>query len=444
MLGFTSIILYTHKAYLNSWVKLSLFYNTCSISMSTFNYFYYSLSKLKDEDLFVINEGKSENIKANRKMLADDRFKQYNEERSKYERDKIKKLMKNPDLTKKKPKKQKEEVVDLWDTPEDQLGIKITKNYRRDKAILDKKHDKIKRVVLPLAGQSYNPPAVEHKSVMNKVVEEVKDQVDQEKKLELELNPELRPEAQDLDERIAKLKEKCLEMTLRKGLEPVGKIESDHESDEDDDKPTRLSVNPPVDREHSLTVRGRKMRNQQLRIKRQHIIEKRARQRAHKNRPPSKKKLRENKRLKELQKKNDEEERQKWESEGVVSKPKKLGLYKYKKQKTEFVVEDNLPDSLRKQKGSESLVLDQFDSFYRRNMLPVEAPPGDLKKTKVRQYKEHQTNTEKWMRLEAKRKGDRAKEMAREKLRERKRRAAIAKGQKLEKENKDEEELIFL
>lgn len=333
--------------------------------------------------------------------------------------------------------------LDIWATPDESQGFKISKNFRRDKAVLDKKFDRIKRVVVPLAGQSYNPSANEHKTVINQVVDEMKTVVTKEKELELELNPVLRPEGKVLDETIANLKDKCLKKTLAKGLEPVGKTE--FSSDEENDGPTRLSVNPPVTRDHSLTIKGRKIRDEQLRIKRLHIVEKRARLRAHKNRPPTKKKLKENKRLKEQRDKKIEEEKQKWETEGVVSMPKKMGLYKYKKQKVDFVPEEQLPDSFRKQRGTENLILDQFDSFYRRNLLPTEAPIGDRKKLKIREYKEHQTNTEKQADREDARKGDTAKQLARERLRERKLRAAMAQGKtKIEKEDKNEEELIFL
>lgn len=60
----------------------------------------------------MINQGKSENIKANKKLLKEDRFRQYNEQRSKHERDKIKKLMKNTDkLNEKKQNPHKDQYL---------------------------------------------------------------------------------------------------------------------------------------------------------------------------------------------------------------------------------------------------------------------------------------------------------------------------------------------
>lgn len=171
------------------------------------------MAAIKDDDLFVINEGKTEDIKAAREKLAADRFKQYNKERSKYERDQIKKLMKKPNITETKPKKKKTEkdnLFDIWNTPEEEMGMKkISKNKMRDRDILNKSKDNIKRVVLPHAGHSYNPPAAEHKKVIDQVVVEEIEDIRKEKKLEEELNPSLRPDMQNLDEEIAKLKEYC-------------------------------------------------------------------------------------------------------------------------------------------------------------------------------------------------------------------------------------------
>lgn len=160
------------------------------------------MNELKDSDLFVINSKPSEKIK-----LKEDRFKQYNTERSKYERDIIKKLMKKP-APKTKKQEKKPEVYDIWNTPEEEIGMpKISKNKKREMDIKIKAIDRIRRVVVPQTGQSYNPPALEHKKIIDQIVVEEAKELKKEIQLEQELNPELRPDIQTLPEEIAKLKE---------------------------------------------------------------------------------------------------------------------------------------------------------------------------------------------------------------------------------------------
>lgn len=404
-----------------------------------------NMANIKDDDLFVINEGKSEDIKKNRQKLEADRFKQYNKERSRHERDKIKELIKKKPTTPKeeKPKPKANNLFDIWNTPEEQIGMKkISKNRVRDREILTRSKDNIRRVVVPQSGISYNPPAVEHKKVIEQVVVEEIEDIRKEKQLEEELNPALRPEIQTLPEQIAELKEYCKKKSAKYSKSTDV---ANSESEEDEEGPTRLSVNPPVDRSNALTPRERKRRELHKQMLKEHQRIKKQKKEAWENRPVGKKKLKAMQKIKNYNKKMDEIEKERWEAEGVVSKPRKLGLYKYQKPKTDFVPEEELPESFRTQKGSDSLVRDHFDSIYRRNLLPKEAPPNDRKKIKEREYKLHSTNTEKRMKREQEKKGDRAMQLARERLRERKRQTALIRGLRAPKETKvDDDELIFI
>jgi hypothetical protein len=391
------------------------------------------LADLKDSDLFVINSQRSQKIK-----LREDRFKQYNTERSKYERDKIKKLMKKPESQSKKQKK-KPEVFDIWNTPEEEIGMpKISKNKKRETEIKIKAIDKIRRVVVPQTGQSYNPPALEHKKVIDQIIVEEVEELKKETQLEWELNPELRPDMQALPEELAKLKEYCARRDNKKSKAPVEKSESDEE-----DGPTRISVNPPVDRKNALTPKKRKKREVHKQQEKERRREKKLRQQIHKERPLGKKQLKKLRQIREYNKKREIEERERWESEGVVSKPKKLGLYKYSKPKIDFTPEEELPESFRNQKGNDKLIRDQFDSFFRRNILPKEAPPNDRKKIKGTQFKEHNTNLAKRIIREKETEGDKAIQQAREKLRQRKRQTALIRGLKMPKDGKEEEEELI-
>eukprot|EP00345_Euplotes_harpa_P008535 CAMPEP_0168342518 /NCGR_PEP_ID=MMETSP0213-20121227/15445_1 /TAXON_ID=151035 /ORGANISM="Euplotes harpa, Strain FSP1.4" /LENGTH=433 /DNA_ID=CAMNT_0008349437 /DNA_START=27 /DNA_END=1328 /DNA_ORIENTATION=- len=400
------------------------------------------VAELKDSDLFVINEGKSEDIKRNREKLAKDRFKQYHKERSKSERDKVKKFMTKtppPPQTREKETRVKG-LFDIWATPEEHIGMKkISKNKIRDRNVLSKSIDKIRRVVVPHAGQSYNPPAVEHQKVISKIVEEEVQDIQKEEKIALILNPDLRPEVKTLPEQIAKLKEFCQEKEKKR--KPAPKVES--ESDEEG--PTKLSVNPPVDRANALTPKERKMRKIEKQQRGLKIHEKKMRMKALSNKPMTKKRRKLLNKIKKTKEEREKAEKEAWEKEGIVSKPRKLGLYKYQKPKTDFAAPEELPDALRKQKGSSNLIKDQFDSFFRRNLLPVEAPPNDRKKLKEREYKQHRSNTEKeWIR-EQEKKGDVARQLARDKLRDRKRKTALLRGLKAPTEkNENDEDLIFI
>ena len=168
------------------------------------------------------------------------------------------------------------------------------------------------------------------------------------------------------------------------------------------------------------------------------------RQRAHKERPMGKKQKKALQKIKNYNKKMDELEKERWANEGTVVKPRKLGLYKYQKPKTDFVTEEELPESFRNQKGTDHLVRDQFDSIFRRNLLPKEAPPKDRKVIKGVQYKQHKSNTFKNLIRQEEKAGDVALEQARERLRERKRKTALARGLKAPKKTHEEDDEIIM
>ena len=406
------------------------------------------MSKLKDEDLFIINEVKTEKIKKNREILKADRFVQYNSVRSRAERDKIRDLMKKPDVINKpvRPKRgSKEKLFDIWNTPEEKIGMKkISKNRKRDKNILDNRKDKIKRVVVPSAGQSYNPPKVEHEKLVEEILVEELEDIRQETKLMQELNTDLRPEMETLDEDLAKLKKFCAEREKWRYGEKNKTTGEAEENESDEDGPTKISVNPPVSRDNSLSFKQRRLRKIEKIKKQEKRAEKKARQKAHKERPLGKKQKKQRMKIREYNKEKEKKEKEVWEKKGVVSKPRKLGLYRYKKPKTDFVVEEELPESFRNQKGTEHLIKDQFNSFYRRNLIPVEAPPKDRKIIKGKVSKEHKSNTLKLHLRKENKKGDVALQMAREKLRERKRRTALARGVKAPKKGYQEDDEIII
>lgn len=367
-------------------------------------------------------------------------------------------------------------MFDIWNTPEEEMGMKkISKNRVRDRNQLNKSKDSIRRVVVPQSGQSYNPPITEHQKVIDQVVVEEIEDIRKEVQLEQELNPNLRPEMETLPEEIQRLKDLSQRKTekSKKGakkkpeevvaeVEVEAEVEADGEGDgdgegererevegegegeSDQDGPTQLAYNPPADRKNALTPKQRKKREIHRQTQKERLREKKMRQVVHKNLPKGKKYMKKLRQIKEYNKDIEVQERAIWETDGVVSKARKLGMYKYSKPKVDFVPEEELPESFRNQKGTDNLIRDQFDSFYRRNLMPKEAPPNDRKKIKGVQYKQHNTTSTKRNMRDQEKMGDKALQQAREKLRLRKRQTALIRGVKPPKEGKDDEEELIM
>ena len=89
-------------------------------------------------------------------------------------------------------------------------------------------------------------------------------------------------------------------------------------------------------------------------------------------------------------KKEIQEERDKQEKEGIVTKPANTGRFKYKMRKTDFQLEDELAGSLRQLRGEgqADLLRDRFDSVFRRNMVEMDAPTvAEKKRQRKMRYK---------------------------------------------------------
>ena len=95
-------------------------------------------------------------------------------------------------------------------------------------------------------------------------------------------------------------------------------------------------------------------------------------------------------------KKEVNEEISKQQNEGLVSKPKIIGRFKYSMRKTDFQLEDELAGSMREIKplGQSELLRDRFDSVFRRNFVEPDAPTQFEKKRQRKahfKWKERQT-----------------------------------------------------
>ena len=95
----------------------------------------------------------------------------------------------------------------------------------------------------------------------------------------------------------------------------------------------------------------------------------------------------------EKRRKEEEDEKTRQEQEGVITKPSQIGRFKYRMRKTDFQLEDELAGSLRTIKARATpadLMLDRFDSVFRRNMIEPDVPLGaDRKRNRKAKFKWH-------------------------------------------------------
>lgn len=134
------------------------------------------VQKMASSQLFSINASKNDK---KREKLAKDRFKQsVQKQTSSVETLLVKRLReKNP------PQKHADkdaEDMDVWGTPSTK-GL----NQIRFEAFKQKQMPKVKAVMKPLGGQSFNPSAAAHKGVLNKVYNEEKTEIEKQQALSL-------------------------------------------------------------------------------------------------------------------------------------------------------------------------------------------------------------------------------------------------------------------
>jgi hypothetical protein len=177
------------------------------------------------------------------------------------------------------------------------------------------------------------------------------------------------------------------------------KSEDDEENSEDEKNPgdIKLSINKPVLREKKIT---RKQKNKQIRhIQKQKRLDK---ERTLKKKSKeiekvniflnhSKKEIKESEEFLEQIRSLKAEELKKQEK-GEITFPKRIGRFKYKMPKTEFLLENELASSLRKHKNQGTTLLhDRFDNVFRRNLMEPQTPLEEqkVKKKSVHKYKTH-------------------------------------------------------
>ena len=176
---------------------------------------------MTDADLFTVNVNK-DGLKQKREKLAADRFKEKEDghHKSKTEQAILKKL-----ALKKPPQKQNIKPVDPYDdlwSNDNGTSNKVQKF----KNFTNRNVTKVKAVMTPLGGQSFNPTEKAHKSVLKQVLQEEANEIEREYKGSL---------AQVMNAAAASKKEKVKEKS------------------ESEDSEKEEGVNKAVDRTKKLT-----------------------------------------------------------------------------------------------------------------------------------------------------------------------------------------------
>lgn len=350
-------------------------------------------SAIPDSDLFkVAAKGSSSgSLKKQREKLLETRFKE--KERlhsSKYEEVTVKKL-----VQKKQPvnvpkmsadEDPENEFADLW--IDEKANFSTSRNLNQFKNFSGRSRTVVKAVVLPLAGQSINPNAADHKAVIEQVVQEEKRDVEEVQKRLKTLKPYLFKEGE----------EKKPASIIREGL--LTKEGEDLVAESSDGEGDGIEIkNKPVDRKKKKT---RTEKNLKLvkRLRRQGQEDERKDKRFNKqiNSLPA---LFKDHQAKEKQieigmeerRVKEETEKTLQEQKGLITKSSLIGRYKYKMRKTDFQTEDELAGSLRtaRSKGTVAdLIVERYDSVFRRNLIEPDMPlGGDKKRARKGKYKWH-------------------------------------------------------
>eukprot|EP00347_Sterkiella_histriomuscorum_P017776 403348038 len=374
------------------------------------------LTTMKDEDLFTVN-AKKQNVKGEREKLKRDRFKEKEKiYTSKTEQDLLKRFILKQERNQstgqhvqKKKSESEDEDLDIWNSSSTTASIprKITttftsvparieipkqkgKNFGKFQEYKKKKDIKVKAVVVPLGGQSYNPSAKDHKEVIQKVIAQEFEEVKEVERRMRHLQPYLfeKENASVAAKKAAKQK-------------TIDDASDDDEPEHDSDNENGLErTNKAVDRLNKLTKTEKNARLiKQLKQKEQQRLRKvKQHEKSFEKLPMF---IQQDENIKRRMVNNvkrrtreADQEKQVQEKVGIVNRAAKLGKYNYKMKKIDFQTEEELAGNLRqlKPRGPADLLVDRYDSIFRRRMLEPDEPlNSDRKRIKKAKYKWHQS-----------------------------------------------------
>lgn len=291
--------------------------------------------KLKQQQqLFYVDSGSNTISQKVRQALDPDRFKKKPSKRiqSKHEEKLIRRKAKALQKSEQESAKSTEHSVskhvenndadldDLWGEEAPKVKSKIVK-LETD--------IKVAAVVKPHAGQSYNPSFKEHKTLLNEVVEE---------------------EAAKHKLKLWQSKKNFRILFQKRKFRPKSAVE----------------------RAIRDEVRAKKLKNKQdtdiMHIK--GIIK------------SLKKEDEEQQKKLEEKRQEEEKERKELEEAGINRKARRLGKKKYQMRPMDFQTEEELAPNLRSVQAGTSLAREQFDGYFRRNLLDTADPFARKKKTR--------------------------------------------------------------
>ena len=136
---------------------------------------------IPDSSLFKVAKKAGSSLKANREKLKKDRFKRKEQaSKSLYEEVMVKKLIEKNERKAAMPPQplkkteEDEQFMDLWsDAPQ-----KNSRNIAKFRSFSERTRVNVNPVVVPMAGQSYNPSAKDHQEVIQRVVDEEKREIE--------------------------------------------------------------------------------------------------------------------------------------------------------------------------------------------------------------------------------------------------------------------------
>ena len=86
--------------------------------------------------------------------------------------------------------------------------------------------------------------------------------------------------------------------------------------------------------------------------------------------------------------------------------------------KTEFQLEEEIKGEFRKTQPKATIVRDTFDSIFRTGKIEVQTPADEIKKTKFKQIKYHDSNNERLTRYQEFKNPQASQEKSKEELRQ--------------------------
>jgi hypothetical protein len=316
-------------------------------------------------------QASKKNLKQKREQLRSDRFKRELIARtSKTEQVLVKRIASKQKSQPEKKKTAEEDLEDLWASP---YEVK-SRSLSQFKEFSKKDQVKVKPVILPKGGLSYNPSHKDHAQNLAEAAQREQAEIEKQEKQLKVLYPSAFAE-KDSDQESEQ--------------EPVPESS-------DSDEPAEELTNKPVDRTQAKT-QAQRNKDKLAKVK-QMLVKKEAEQRKMNKDLERVDKLvqqvenlkRKSERKQTREKKAQEAERRLQEEVGIVNKPKVLGRFKYSQKKPDFQLEEDLAENLRKMKplGNDMLLLDRFDSVFRRNLIEPDAPTmGEKKRMRKQKYK---------------------------------------------------------